>query len=425
MSATVIFFKSSNSFEQPVVGESSYQSAIKKTHESEGKVIDVDLQLEDENQFDKNAVMVAFGMDTLGYLPREDAVIYRNALQKLGHPRAVGVCKAKIIGGNGRHYGIIIDIDIAEPQVEKVSVPNPQAQPQLASSSNVPPVSKATVLPKPAAKNIFFKNVREFWGKGLINKVVLLIAVFFITCSFFSCLVSLFSPGTSAQPTQDINAVSTNAMLTAWAPFTQTAEAYTPTPSSTPLPTNTPIPTVTNTPLPQPVTLSGNGDSVVDVPWDGPGILTITHNGGGNFAIQSYDANNNYMDLLVNTIGNYQGTVPLDLLDREDTARFQITAGGSWQIVVSPLISARAFELPAVITGVGDDVVIIRGGNADTVAANNQGNSNFAVWSYSGSGRDLVFNEIAPYTGTALLKSDTFLLVIVAQGDWTLDISTR
>lgn len=238
-------------------------------------------------------------------------------------------------------------------------------------------------------------------------------------------LLSVWACGSTVDPTQDISAISTSAILTAWAPFTQTAAAFTLTPSATPLPTNTPIPTATNTPLPQPVTLSGSGDSVVDVLWDGPGILTITHNGGGNFAIQSYDANNNYMDLLVNTIGNYQGTLPLDLLDREDTARFQITAGGSWQIVISPLVSARVFELPAVITGVGDDVLIIRGGNADTIAADNQGNGNFAVWSYSSSGRDLVFNEIAPYTGTALLKSDTFLLVIVAQSNWTLDIKSR
>ncbi len=425
---TVIYFKSDGDFEQSVVGESSYQSALKNARESEGKIIEVDLQLEDENQFDKNAVLVAFGLDTLGYLSREDAVIYRNALQKIGHPRAVGICKAKITGGDGRHYGLILDIAITNPQVERISTSKmATSEPQVVNSSK----PKLPVTIAAAPKSSFIKNVTEFWGKGLINKVVLLLAAIMISCSFFSCVASLFSPGASAQPTQDVNAVSTSAMLTAWAPFTQTAAALptnTSTPENTPTPQNTPTNTPPPTATPAPIVLTGSGDMIVDVPGGGePRVLHARYSSGGNFIITSYDANNQPIDLLVNTIGAYDGKVPLDMLDDEFTSRLEIKASGPWEVTLIPLVQARTEIYPGIFQGTGDDVIIMLGNdNADTIIADaSSASGNFVVFTYSNDSLDLVFNEIAPYSGTALIDSSTFLITVKAEGNWSLEITAR
>ena len=76
--------------------------------------------------------------------------------------------------------------------------------------------------------------------------------------------------------------------------------------------------------------------------------------------------------------------------------------------------------------GVGDDVFYLDGENADTIAADaGQASANFVVYSYSENGAELVFNEIAPYTGTALLDSTTFLMSVKATGPWSLEITVR
>ena len=47
---------------------------------------------------------------------------------------------------------------------------------------------------------------------------------------------------------------------------------------------------------------------------DGIGLLNIIYIGPIIFAIMSIDANNEYIDLLVNTIGNYEGSLPYDII---------------------------------------------------------------------------------------------------------------
>jgi len=121
MAVPIIYFRSSERYNQPVVGESNYQAHLQTAFDEDGRYIEVSLILEPHNIFDKNAVYVSYGADKLGYLSRENAVLYHAALAKLGHPTAMGVCKAKIIGGReNRSYGIVLDLDIQNPQVERI-----------------------------------------------------------------------------------------------------------------------------------------------------------------------------------------------------------------------------------------------------------------------------------------------------------------
>jgi hypothetical protein len=74
--------------------------------------------------------------------------------------------------------------------------------------------------------------------------------------------------------------------------------------------------------------LSGNGDNVVRViPTGSARPVTFTHNGSSNFIVWSYSATNR-LDLEVNTIGSYSGTVLLDAWSEF----LEIQADGAWTI---------------------------------------------------------------------------------------------
>ncbi len=243
---------------------------------------------------------------------------------------------------------------------------------------------------------------------------------------FAILIVLLAGCATPAAPTPDVAAIQATAQAMAWAAVTQTALAVptvTPTLTITPTPTNTPEPTAT----PAPIVLQGTGDNVVDVPkGDEPMIAKVIHNGGSNFVIWSVDRSGNQMDLLVNTIGAYQGTLPLDFLDGEQTARFEIKAGGAWQIELLPLDLARQSAIPSVIQGVGDDVVVLVGTLKTDILVVDAFNasSNFIVHQYSDT-KELLVNEIAPYTGAVAMNPETVLLTIKATGPWQLEVTSR
>jgi hypothetical protein len=155
-----------------------------------------------------------------------------------------------------------------------------------------------------------------------------------------------------------------------------------------------------------------------------PSIVRITYSGSGNFVVRSYDADNNPINTMVNTIGAYEGVLPLDLLDRERTTRLQIQARGAWEVEILPLTQARRLEAPATAVGRGDDVLIVLG-NSDTAAITHSGSSNFVVYGYSESGRQLMVNEIGAYQGVKILPARFFLFTIKADGDWEIAVTVR
>ena len=96
-----------------------------------------------------------------------------------------------------------------------------------------------------------------------------------------------------------------------------TVSEPTDTPTSTPVPTATsvPTPTIAPTPTPEPIKLSGTGQqasSKFDLN-QGLAIFEMTHDGQSNFAIQLLDNQGNFVDLLVNEIGTFNGSKVLGI----------------------------------------------------------------------------------------------------------------
>lgn len=213
-------------------------------------------------------------------------------------------------------------------------------------------------------------------------------------------------------------------------------DTSTPAPTNTktpiPSPTNTPIPTRTPspTPAPEPIMFQGSGDDVVDlsVIWsDSWGDTAFLHIIGptvyDNFIVYSYDMSGNKDELLVNTIGSYDGY----LLLLSPIGRLSIEAGGAWSVEALPLIpqNSHLIGIPGTYSGHDDDVVVLIG-SPDLAIFDAPEYDNFIVYVLTSTGeKDLLVNEIGPYTGTKILPNNAFMLEVFASGDWSVEITKK
>lgn len=162
---------------------------------------------------------------------------------------------------------------------------------------------------------------------------------------------------------------------------------------------------------------AGAGDDIVTITKHSTGaqVAVITHNGGSNFAVHTLDAALENTNLLVNTIGNYSGTVLFDARSRGETTALKITADGPWTVKLVSLSSVRSFDGSAPMTGTGDDVFHYKGASKPAVFTHD-GSSNIAVHRF-GTRPDLLINEIGAYTGTVVWA--TGLYQVTADGNWS------
>lgn len=200
-----------------------------------------------------------------------------------------------------------------------------------------------------------------------------------------------------------------------------------PTPTAEPTPTPAPTPEPTPTPAPTPITLTGSGDRVVPftAPEDAALIARIRYSGGGNFAVWSIASDGSMNDLLVNTIGSYEGTVLFDETFGTHSVAFQVESEGSWSIAVYDASAADTWDTSITLHGSGDYVMQLDQATSGftVLDATYSGDGNFAVWSYGFDSTDLLINEIGAYDGQSILSEGTFLLEITAEGAWTMAIS--
>jgi len=205
-----------------------------------------------------------------------------------------------------------------------------------------------------------------------------------------------------------------------------TATTPAPAPDAAPRPEPTPAPEPAPAPEPEPqpepdttfdpIVIEGRGDDIVDVPvvTDTPVVVTFTHRGSSNFSVVSFDSAGGRIALLVNEIGNYSGTVPLNF--SSPPAELEISADGAWTLTISDVRDQPRYDGSA--SGSGDQVLLVTV-DAGRLAATHDGRSNFAVLAW-GDRRTLMINEIGTYSGTVRLP-DAVALEIKADGNWTLE----
>ena len=180
-------------------------------------------------------------------------------------------------------------------------------------------------------------------------------------------------------------------------------------------------------PEPEPIILSGSGDSIIDIEKSNISMVVhiIGNSSSSHFAVTSYNKNGERIELLVNTTEPYNGIRPLDLMSGEWTSRFEISASGDWIIEVLPLSSLRVLFVPGSIEGKDDEVFIVTGGIPDLAKINGNNSSNyFGVLAYNG-GRDLLVNTTDPYDGTVMLNNKTIIIEVIAIDGWSIEINEK
>jgi len=165
-------------------------------------------------------------------------------------------------------------------------------------------------------------------------------------------------------------------------------------------------------------TTEGEGDGVVELPADATqAIVTASHDGEHYFSISALDESNADAGQLVNAIGSYAGSTLLGASQTGEPVRLEVTADGAWTITVAPIADAAA--LPEGGTG---DGVYRYDGDAGTWAVVHSGEHYFQLAYYTDAALSLsiLANEVGAYDGSVAVTDGPALVVVQADGDWTI-----
>ena len=152
--------------------------------------------------------------------------------------------------------------------------------------------------------------------------------------------------------------------------------------------------------------------------------------------MRAYDRNGEWLETYVNTTVPYNGTRYLDIYDDHETAMLEIEAEGEWTVELQPTtfdnFVPRALltpgdpdygnlSTPSERSGKGDEVLFIVG-DATAIHGTHKGSSNFIVLAVGGPARRTVFNEIGDYDGKAVRPLDAMILLVLTEGEWTIEL---
>ncbi len=125
----------SGTYSIAIVGESRYQAALAsicngRSEEGYEKIVQAVLIYEDDNPYDDKAIRVEIQGQTVGYLSRENARLYRKRREAAGQKGITITCSAKIVGGWYRsptdigHFGVKLDLPIADHDADDPKEPS-------------------------------------------------------------------------------------------------------------------------------------------------------------------------------------------------------------------------------------------------------------------------------------------------------------
>lgn len=173
----------------------------------------------------------------------------------------------------------------------------------------------------------------------------------------------------------------------------------------------------------------GNDVLTVDVPLPaGPVLVEAWHQGDGYFCVYTLDKRNKDDELLFNsTLTDFRGRAPVQ--HRGDRPlRLHVEGDNDWTVVVQPMSAAR--ELAPGTQGYGPEVLTYSGPVADLdvhFAGDEDDGGCFTVYTAPPGNvhddkRDLLVNEVGPLRQTAPLTEGPMILILDADGPWTLGV---
>jgi len=165
--------------------------------------------------------------------------------------------------------------------------------------------------------------------------------------------------------------------------------------------------------------LPGSGDAVVIM--EDPEILWMLeasgNSDGRHFSIKGYDSYIQGTELFVNTTDPYEGMTS----DPSQTTKILVvSAVGEWCIGIVTGDELPRYAKGDTVTGSGDTAFLVGEVGQTADISGNSAGRHFAVKAYGEDGGDLLVNTTDPYEGTVMLHVTPILIVVTAEGDWTI-----
>jgi hypothetical protein len=185
---------------------------------------------------------------------------------------------------------------------------------------------------------------------------------------------------------------------------------------------------ITTLPPVEPVTYEGDGDDTISITLPIPGapaIATFTNTVAGPFVVDTVGTGGDVTTNLVDRIGTYKGTVPIDFNSaQEKTAGLQVQAPGPWTV---ELRAVRDVEIIESGSRQGDtDDVFGYAGPAQPGTFTFQGQGTAVVIAYPGlSGGfpdTLASLDGASPTPANIALPGNALIQVTAEGPWELRV---
>ncbi len=170
--------------------------------------------------------------------------------------------------------------------------------------------------------------------------------------------------------------------------------------------------------------LAGVGQHASDFFELSPGLwkVSLSHRGGGHFAVWLLDSEGERVELLVNATGTFHGT-KLVKIPREGRFLYDVSADGPWDILAQPPME---LEQMAHIRGgsqAGTDLIRFNGG-LRVFNLQHEGVGHFAVWLLDRDGEhvELLVNATGSFDGSKAVKlrSGVYAFDVSADGAWNI-----
>jgi len=180
-------------------------------------------------------------------------------------------------------------------------------------------------------------------------------------------------------------------------------------------------------PTPAPIDISGTGQQATQKfsLESGLSIFNLSHNGSRNFAIWLMDFNGNNVDLLVNTVGQFNGSKAVGIAG---SYLLNVTADGAWTVnITQPRVSTAPATTNFTGSGQQASQLFYLSKGLHVFQLTHDGSSNFAIWlmDKNGNNIDLLVNTVGAFNGSKAVGVDSdgiYLLNISADGNWTVSI---
>src|SRR3989339_388439 len=160
----------------------------------------------------------------------------------------------------------------------------------------------------------------------------------------------------------------------------------------------------------------------------GLSIFRLSYCGAGHFSIRLLDENGEYIELLVNTTGKFNGSKAIGIEKRGEYV-MDISADEKWTIKIEQPRTKIAQSEANTFTGVGQQVspLIKIDKGLKTFKMKHSGTGHFSIVLLDKNGEyiELLVNTTGQFDGSkavGISKSDLHLLDISADGEWSIII---